>query len=161
MAPSMTFPFFVLTRDLRMDEVPKEYQTLALGVALTVFLTFFVRYIRSPFRKLPPGPPGLPILGNALSLRTAQWEVFTKWKKKYGTSSFTSIGILLSNDFSLGDVVHITALGQRIVILNSRKVATDLLDRRGGIYSDRPRNIVAAQILCGGLALPFQGYTSL
>jgi hypothetical protein len=35
--------------------------------------------------------------------------------------------------------------------LNSLKVAFELLDRRARIYSDRPRFIVAHEILCGGL----------
>jgi hypothetical protein len=38
-----------------------------------------------------------------------------------------------------GDIVHINVAGQDIVVLNSHKVAADLLDRRGPIYSNRPR----------------------
>jgi len=60
-----------------------------------------------------------------------------------------------------GDVVYLNAAGQPIIVLNTQKVAADLLDRRAGIYSDRPRNIVAAQILCGGLAMVFQNYGTL
>ena len=30
------------------------------------------------------------------------------------------------------------AFGQGILLLNSHKATVDLLDRRGGIYSDRP-----------------------
>jgi len=37
--------------------------------------------------------------------------------------------------------MYITALGRGILVLNSHKAATDLLDRRGHIYSDRPRFI--------------------
>jgi len=37
-----------------------------------------------------------------------------------------------------------------MVILSSQKVAADLLDRRAGIYSDRPRDIVASDIMTGG-----------
>lgn len=58
----------------------------------------------------------------------------------------------------IGDVFYVNAAGQPIVVLNTQKTAADLLDRRAGIYSDRPRNIVAAQILCGGLAIVFQNY---
>ncbi|KAH8992640.1 cytochrome P450 [Lactarius akahatsu] len=45
-------------------------------------------------------------------------------------------------------------MGQPIVVLNTQKAAADLLDRRAGIYSDRPRLIVAGEILCGGLSIP-------
>ena len=60
-----------------------------------------------------------------------------------------------------GDVFYLSAAGQPIIVLNTQKVAADLLDRRAGIYSDRPRNIVAAQILCGGLAMVFQNHGTL
>jgi hypothetical protein len=35
------------------------------------------------------------------------------------------------------DIIHVNALGTSIVILNSYKVAADLLDKRSGIYSSR------------------------
>jgi hypothetical protein len=45
-----------------------------------------------------------------------------------------------------------------MIILNSPKVAADLLDRRAAIYSDRPPLIVASEIMCGGLLFPFCRY---
>ena len=35
------------------------------------------------------------------------------------------------------DIVHVNALGKSMIILNSYEVASDLLDRRSGIYSSR------------------------
>ena len=35
------------------------------------------------------------------------------------------------------DIIHVNALGTSIVILNSHKVATDLLDQRSSTYSSR------------------------
>jgi hypothetical protein len=32
-----------------------------------------VRYVRSPWRSVPPGPRGFPFLGNALQLRDKRW----------------------------------------------------------------------------------------
>ena len=37
--------------------------------------------------------------------------------------------------------MYITAAGTGILVLNSHKAANDLFDRRGHIYSDRPRLI--------------------
>jgi hypothetical protein len=45
-----------------------------------------------------------------------------------------------------------------MVIINSQKVAADLLDRRAAIYSDRPRLIVASEIICGGLLFALSRY---
>jgi hypothetical protein len=41
-----------------------------------------------------------------------------------------------------GDLTYLNVAGQPVVIINSRKVAADLLDRRSAKYSDRPRNAV-------------------
>ena len=38
----------------------------------------------------------------------------------------------------IGDIFMIRVLNQDIVVINSEKIAKDLLDRRSSIYSDRP-----------------------
>jgi len=57
-----------------------------------------------------------------------------------------------------GDVIYLNAAGQPMVIINSPRVGVELLDRRAAIYSDRPRNIVASDIMCGGLLFGFTQY---
>ena len=47
--------------------------------------------------------------------------------------------------------MYLNALGQPIIVLHSLKAASELLDRRANIYSDRPRVIVAHEIICGGM----------
>jgi hypothetical protein len=47
--------------------------------------------------------------------------------------------------------MYLNAFGKPMVVLNSLKAAFELLDRRANIYSDRPRQIIADEILCGGL----------
>jgi hypothetical protein len=39
---------------------------------------------------------------------------------------------------TLGDIVYGYALGQHVIILNSRKAVTELFEKRSQIYSDRP-----------------------
>ena len=51
------------------------------------------------------------------------------------------VALRIGSDISLGDLVYITLAGQGMLILNSYKVSTDLLERRAAIYSDRPRLI--------------------
>jgi hypothetical protein len=54
--------------------------------------------------------------------------------------------------------MYLNALGQPIIVINSLKAAFELLDRRAKIYSDRPRFIVARDILCGGLFIALMPY---
>ncbi|KAA1476619.1 cytochrome P450 [Dentipellis sp. KUC8613] len=97
-----------------------------------IVTVLLVRHIRSPYRKLPPGPTGLPVFGNLLTLANRpDIAKFTEWKKTYG------------------DLIHFSALGQRIIVITSNQAAVDLLEHRSGKYSDRPQSIVA-NTLTGG-----------
>ncbi|KAI0048181.1 cytochrome P450 [Auriscalpium vulgare] len=120
----------------------QDNQTLVIGIAVALSVLFTVRYLQSPWRKLPPGPRGLPILGNALDLRKKPWIKFMEWKEKYG------------------DVVYVNAAGTPMIVLNTQKAGGDLLDRRAAIYSDRAKNIVAG-VLTKNLILLLQNYTPL
>jgi hypothetical protein len=57
---------------------------IALITTLLIILT--VRYVRSPWRKVPPGPKGLPILGNALQLQNKGWMFGKECKRNFGSS---------------------------------------------------------------------------
>jgi hypothetical protein len=45
-----------------------------------------------------------------------------------------------------------------MIVINSKKIAADMLDRRAAIYSDRPPLIVASEIMCGGLLFSLSHY---
>ena len=49
-------------------------------------------------------------------------------------SDYPPLHLILSAD---SDIIHVNALGTSMVILNSYKVATDLLDQRSITYSSR------------------------
>ena len=55
-------------------------------------------------------------------------------------------------------IMYLNVLGQPILVMNSLKAAFELLDRRANIYSDRPRYIVADEILSGKLFTAFMSY---
>jgi hypothetical protein len=42
--------------------------------------------------------------------------------------------------------VYLHVLGIGLVFLNSPEAATDLLDKRGGIYSDKPALVMAGEL---------------
>ncbi|QRV88293.1 cytochrome P450 family protein [Ceratobasidium sp. AG-Ba] len=70
---------------------------------------------------LPPGPPSYPLIGQLLSMPLAsEHTVFEKLGKDIGN-----------------DVIALSMLGNTIVVLNSAQAATDLLEKRSSIYSDR------------------------
>ncbi|KIJ26607.1 hypothetical protein M422DRAFT_126181, partial [Sphaerobolus stellatus SS14] len=69
---------------------------------------------------LPPGPKSLPFIRNAFDLPSShECLKYIDWGNKYG------------------DVVHVTAPGKHIIILNSTKACVDLLEQQSAIYSDR------------------------
>ena len=53
---------------------------LLLGLTVIVMA---VRYVKSPWRRVPPGPRGLPLLGNMLELRDKTWLFGRECKNVY------------------------------------------------------------------------------
>ncbi|KAH9001032.1 cytochrome P450 [Lactarius akahatsu] len=109
------------------------FQTLAPALLFGYVVLLAVRYVRSPWRSVPPGPRGLPIIGHAHLFRDKSWMFRQDSKQRFG------------------DMMYLNAFGQPIIILQSLKAAFELLDKRANISFDRPRYIVANEILCGGL----------
>ncbi|CAE6475243.1 unnamed protein product [Rhizoctonia solani] len=96
-----------------------------IGFALTAlgssaYLLYRGRRTQGP---LPPSPSGsYPIIGHALVNPTGDEHLtYARWCKELNS-----------------DIISLTILGQTIIILNSANVATDLLDQRSIVYSDRP-----------------------
>ncbi|KAG9313624.1 cytochrome P450 [Chiua virens] len=70
---------------------------------------------------LPPGPPGLPWVGNVIGINTkAPWLTYHQWAKTHG------------------DLVHSRLFGKDIIIINSEKIAKELLENHSSNNSDRP-----------------------
>ncbi|KIM47085.1 hypothetical protein M413DRAFT_64051 [Hebeloma cylindrosporum] len=87
--------------------------------------------------RYPPGPKGLPFFGTRLS--STPWKDFEEWGKEYG------------------DIMYIESLGKGILVLNSHAAAVDLLDRRGGNYSNR-QIFVVNEYLTRGLSFGLANY---
>ncbi|KAK7682348.1 hypothetical protein QCA50_014553 [Cerrena zonata] len=78
---------------------------------------------QTPF---PPGPKGLPLIGNTLDIpRTYEWLTFSEWAKRWGA------------------IIYLRTLGHPIIILSSYEEAVDMLEKKSSIYSDRPVPITA------------------
>ena len=69
---------------LTFKAILSENKALTTGIILGLAIIFVVRYSTSPWRKLPPSPPRLPILGNALQLRDKTWWLSKDCKDRFG-----------------------------------------------------------------------------
>ncbi|KAF9015256.1 cytochrome P450 [Cyathus striatus] len=78
---------------------------------------------------LPPGPRGFTkrVLPN-----TYPWRVYAKWKELYG---------------DICDIIYIHVFGNPVLVLNSAATVTDLLDKRGSIYSSRPVRTMVVDLI--------------
>jgi hypothetical protein len=141
-------------------EMISRYPTLAvLGLVLVVFGATLLNKSRGPLGKLPPGPRGIPILGNVPQLIGQKWLTFTALKEKYGASVNTTV-VKLDADLTTGPIVYLNAAGQHIVVLNTITAAAEVLDRKAVITSNRPRSIVVG-IMTGELLIAFLNTTDV
>ncbi|KIM46552.1 hypothetical protein M413DRAFT_24257 [Hebeloma cylindrosporum] len=92
---------------------------------------------------LPPGPRGLPVLGNIFQISKFQWLKYTEWQKEFGP------------------IISLNLAGNPVIVVNTHEVATDLMERRSNIYGSRPRLIMASEILTGGVVVGFIAYGEL
>ncbi|KAG2053777.1 cytochrome P450 [Suillus hirtellus] len=104
--------------------------TLTFALALIALVSFVV--VQSLQKKrdtkkhpLPPGPPPLPFVGNVIGIDPDHpWLAYSRWGTEYG------------------EIVYSRLFSQDIVIINSERVAHDLLDRRSHNYSTRPPGLM-------------------
>ena len=80
---------------LKLQQTVDENRALAIGILLCSIVLYIARYITSPYRKLPPGPRGYPIIGNALEFQQKSWLKFAEWRELYGSLGASTIALCL------------------------------------------------------------------
>lgn len=123
---------------------------LFLGAVALIVSIISIRYYAFR-RKLPPGPRGLPIIGNLLEMpKSHPWRTHTEMHKKYGP--------IFSMQYGLNTVIY----------LGTYNLARELLEKRSNIYSSRPRMEMVGECISQGnrsLILPYgeqwRGYRRL
>ncbi|KAG6844546.1 hypothetical protein H0H87_006030 [Tephrocybe sp. NHM501043] len=107
-----------------LDQLLDGTQTPQLAVAAAVLLTTLgAIYARSgnSKRKLPPGPRGLPIIGNVLQVPTEHLATYFRVLYK-----------------QYGGIVYLNLLGNDVMVIGDGKLARELMDKRSAKYSGRP-----------------------
>ena len=118
-----------------MDESLVSRTYLVPTIVAICALFFGLSFLRR--RNLPPGPRRLPIIGNVHQIPVqSPWVTFGEWSKSYG--KYQAVGFLFMLEPFAGDFIYLDIMGQPALVVNSRKVAYDLMDKRSSIYSDRP-----------------------
>jgi hypothetical protein len=107
---------------------------LVLSVLFGILTAYTItRFVRSkPKIPLPPGPKGIPFLGNVNdmpkddgSLGSDHW---LKHKDLYGPIS------------------SVTVLGQTMIIINNASIALEMLRDRSAKHSDRPHQVFSGDL---------------
>ena len=88
---------------------------------------------------LPPGPKGYPVIGNVLDIPRGVplWEGILALGRKFGESTTPCSTNVISPTLLDTDVLYLNLFGKDMIILNTTKTISDLLDKRSKIYSDK------------------------
>ena len=134
---------FVMHPAQSMDIGHGPFPVAAVFLIIALVIWYSILYRRTG-RPLPPGPKRLPIIGNLFNMPTTipSAEKYHELTQKYGTCWYSQPDSLDTEASSTGDIVYLSVLGRRMVILGSYEAASELLDKRSAIYSDRPQPVM-------------------
>ncbi|KAL7931755.1 cytochrome P450 [Trichoderma chlorosporum] len=91
-------------------------------IALVGFLVY-QQFFRKPKKNLPPGPKGLPLVGNILDLPPKGTPNHEHW---------------LSIIDKYGPIASVTVLGQPMIFVTDREAAQEILEKKSQTSSGRP-----------------------
>ena len=122
----------------------------ALMITLVLIMGFISLYFYivpsqlTDFRRksLPPGPRGIPFIGNMLDLADSDLvpETVQRWFAQHGDVFYTKIG------------------GSDYIWLSSPKAVKDLMDKKSSVYSSRPPLPLAQDVASAGRRQLFMEY---
>ncbi|KAJ7608414.1 cytochrome P450 [Roridomyces roridus] len=119
---------------------------LVLGMVLVLCLRAIFKRPKNPLNlSYPPGPKpsAIPFVGNIADMPSSQeWKTFYEWGLVHGP------------------LLMIQVMGQRMCIINSYKVANELLNDRSAICSDRPAMPMVNDLMDWKFNMGLQPYDS-
>ncbi|KAJ7706095.1 cytochrome P450 [Mycena rosella] len=108
--------------------IMRELESFALLSVLCCAIAYFWSGSFKSSLPLPPGPKAS-WSGRVDLPRIRPWLTYAEWKDVYG------------------DLIYIRVFGNPILVLNSAAVAADLLEKRGGNYSSRPKRVMVVDLI--------------
>lgn len=109
-----------------------------LYLIFAVLLTLAIARRRKD--RFPPGPPGLPIVGNLFySPKIHTWVDYQSWSTLYGTQrpAYRTLEYHSHASPTGSDIIHFKLFWSHVFVVSSSAVAKELFEKRSNIYSDR------------------------
>lgn len=144
-----------------------DYAAILGTCVLTLLIYTFVQRRDARFRGVPypPGPPGLPLLGNLLQVDVLRPHVQVRPSESPANAHLTTPALpsdaltqFLEWARTYGPVFRVRMGATQLVVLNSAAAADELLVNRGTTYSGRPSPHVAFDLVSDGQRMVFMGY---
>ncbi|KAF3910624.1 hypothetical protein ABW21_db0204541 [Orbilia brochopaga] len=127
-----------------VDSIVTNPLVLYGGVSLAIVLWGIKKALSAESKlPLPPGPKGLPIVGNVPDLPppgVIEWKHWLKHKDLYGPIS------------------SVTVFNQTIILIHDLDIAFELLDKRSAKFSSRPFFPFAGEMCGYDVLMTFQSY---
>lgn len=100
-----------------------EFLIVASLIAIALYVVNELILKRGSKLPLPPGPKGLPLVGNVKDLPPPGEKEYLHWNR------FKDV---------YGPINSVTVLGQTIIILHDKNLASELMEKRAATHSGRP-----------------------
>ena len=115
---------------------------LYIPILITVLFAVWATRKTKKHPPLPPGPSGLPILGNMFDLpKEKAWIKYAELANHH-SMFFPARSAHYLTVFTETDILSFQVLTQTAIVLSSADVARALLEKRSDIYSDRPVSVM-------------------
>ncbi|EXJ84068.1 hypothetical protein A1O3_04735 [Capronia epimyces CBS 606.96] len=130
--------------DISLDGIRERIQQTSpwnFAVALVILYGIYrALQIGRRDKRMPPGPPTLPLLGNLHQIPiTGMYKKFKEWGEEFG------------------GIYSLKLASSTVIVLYDRKAVHDLVDKKGLLYAERPHSYVN-DLVTHGDSLVFQDH---